>query len=291
VAASTTGATGAVLSVGGALSGARLNQAIRDAQAAGLHVHVSSGIARIDRRRLRVVPLSHEPFLYLEPPAGRSWEEVSKRLVDIAASATALVVLAPAFAMCALAIAVTSRGPVLHRQVRIGRGGRPFTLHKLRTMVVGAEDMIDLVADRNERTGGPLFKVDSDPRVTTVGRILRATSLDELPQLWDVLVGTMSLVGPRPAFPDEVARFDDELRRRHDMRPGITGLWQVEARDNPCFHAYRRLDLFYVDNWSLLFDLAILLQTVPVVVGRAIASLRRRTAAAALAARVDLDLS
>jgi lipopolysaccharide/colanic/teichoic acid biosynthesis glycosyltransferase len=114
----------------------------------------------------------------------------------------------------------------------------------------------------NERTGGPLFKASYDPRVTRIGKLLRAASIDELPQLWNVLNGTMSLVGPRFALPAEVEHFDDELRRRHQMRPGLTGLWQSEARDNPSFSAYRRLDLFYVDNWSLSLDVAILVNTV-----------------------------
>jgi lipopolysaccharide/colanic/teichoic acid biosynthesis glycosyltransferase len=136
---------------------------------------------------------------------------------------------------------------------------------KLRTMVPNAQQMIAHVAALNERTGGPLFKASFDPRVTRIGRFLRATSVDELPQLWNVLNGTMSLVGPRFALPYEVEQFDEELRRRVEMRPGITGLWQSEARDNPSFSAYRRLDLFYVDNWSLLMDAGILVNTVHAV--------------------------
>ena len=122
----------------------------------------------------------------------------------------------------------------------------------------------------NERTGGPLFKASNDPRVTRIGRFLRATSIDELPQLWNVLTGTMSLVGPRFALPHEDAHFDTELQRRHQMRPGITGLWQTEARDNPSFSAYRRLDLLYVDNWSLGLDFAILANTAHAVSVRAL---------------------
>jgi lipopolysaccharide/colanic/teichoic acid biosynthesis glycosyltransferase len=125
----------------------------------------------------------------------------------------------------------------------------------------------------NERKGGPLFKSSSDPRVTRIGRILRATSIDELPQLWDVLTGRMSLVGPRFAMPKEAAQFDEELQRRTAMRPGITGLWQTEARDNPSFSAYRRLDLLYVDNWSLGLDLAILANTLHAVSVRAVRTL------------------
>ena len=128
-------------------------------------------------------------------------------------------------------------------------------------MIVDAEAHLAVLEDDNERTG-PLFKMDHDPRITRIGRFLRATSLDELPQLLNVFNGTMSLVGPRPALPKEVADFPEELNARHRVRPGITGLWQVEARDNPSFEAYLRLDLFYVQNWSLALDLLIMLGTL-----------------------------
>ena len=132
-------------------------------------------------------------------------------------------------------------------------------------MALDADRGVDL-AVINERTDGPLFKAAHDPRVTRVGAVVRALSIDELPQLFNVFTGTMSLVGPRPALPQEVAQFDPELLRRHGVKPGITGLWQLEARDNPSFHAYRRLDLLYVDNWSIGLDLYILLATVPMVI-------------------------
>jgi lipopolysaccharide/colanic/teichoic acid biosynthesis glycosyltransferase len=167
--------------------------------------------------------------------------------------------------VAAFVIKLEDRGPVIHRHSVVGRFGVPITVLKLRTMVPNAEQMISHVAALNERTGGPLFKATHDRRVTRIGRFLRATSIDELPQLWNVLNGTMSLVGPRFALPYEVEQFDEELRRRVDMRPGITGLWQSEARDNPSFSAYRRLDLFYVDNWSLVMDLGILINTVHAV--------------------------
>ena len=152
-------------------------------------------------------------------------------------------------------------------------------VYKLRTMALDADSGVDL-AVINERTDGPLFKAAHDPRVTRVGAVVRALSIDELPQLFNVLTGTMSLVGPRPALPQEVAQFDPELLRRHDVKPGITGLWQLEARDNPSFHAYRRLDLLYVDNWSIGLDLFILLATVPMVIARAMSVCRRERKAA-----------
>ncbi len=158
---------------------------------------------------------------------------------------------------------------MLFRQERVGRDGATFQMTKFRTMVVDAEQRKAELAARNERSG-PLFKMDDreDPRITRIGRFLRATSLDELPQLFNVLHGTMSLVGPRPALQSEVDEFPAELHARHQVRPGITGLWQVEARDNPSFEAYVRLDLFYVQNWSLPLDLVVLLGTVDHIVLR-----------------------
>jgi lipopolysaccharide/colanic/teichoic acid biosynthesis glycosyltransferase len=129
----------------------------------------------------------------------------------------------------------------------------------------------------NERTDGPLFKAAHDPRVTRIGAVVRALSIDELPQLFNVLIGTMSLVGPRPALPHEVAHFDSELLRRHDVKPGITGLWQLEARDNPSFHAYRRLDLLYVDNWSIGLDLYIIVATAPMILAQILNTYRQHS--------------
>jgi lipopolysaccharide/colanic/teichoic acid biosynthesis glycosyltransferase len=163
---------------------------------------------------------------------------------------------------------------VLFRQVRVGRYGRPFTVLKLRTMEVDAEARVAELWSRNERRG-PLFKVSHDPRVTPVGGFLRSTAIDELPQLVNVLTGRMSIVGPRPALPVEAAEFDDDLQRRHLVRPGVTGLWQVEANHKASFDEYRRLDLFYVDNWSLGGDLAVVVDTIQAVSRRVLRALRR----------------
>jgi lipopolysaccharide/colanic/teichoic acid biosynthesis glycosyltransferase len=170
--------------------------------------------------------------------------------------------------IAALAIKLSDRGPVVFRQQRVGRDGRPFRILKLRTMSPDAEERLDDLVGRNERTGGPLFKVTDDPRRTRVGRVLERLSIDELPQLWNVLRGEMSLVGPRPALPSEVEHFDADLLIRLSVPPGVTGLWQVEARDNPSFYAYRRLDMFYVENWSVLLDFSILLGTARVLLVR-----------------------
>jgi lipopolysaccharide/colanic/teichoic acid biosynthesis glycosyltransferase len=180
-----------------------------------------------------------------------------------------LLLAAPVLAVSAVLIKVHDRGPVFFRQQRVGRDGRPFLLFKLRTMSVDAEERRAALLANNDRKG-PLFKVADDPRVTRIGKILRATSIDELPQLVNVILGQMTLVGPRPALPDEVAQFDEELLERHRMTPGITGMWQVEARDDPSFESYRMFDMYYVENWSLSLDLAIIFGTATSVIMRAV---------------------
>ena len=264
------GATGVVV-VAQEFSSDELNELLRNFLTHGVHVRMASGLWRIDHRRLQVTALAHEPFLYLRPATLSSRQLFVKRLLDITVSSAVLLLAGPTMLVAALAVKLSDRGPVLFRQTRIGRDGRPFTVLKFRTMVTDAEARLADLAARNQRHG-PLFKVDRDPRVTRVGRLLRATSLDELPQLFNVLGGSMSLVGPRPALPEEVARFDADLLDRHRMRPGLTGLWQVEARDNVSFYAYRHLDLFYVENWSCALDVVVLASTVPVVATRALRS-------------------
>jgi lipopolysaccharide/colanic/teichoic acid biosynthesis glycosyltransferase len=189
-----------------------------------------------------------------------------KHVFDRAGAALALVFLGPAILLLALAVRSTSRGPAFYLQPRIGLHGRPFRMVKLRTMEVGADDAR---ADLAVALGHPgLFKMVDDPRVTRLGRLLRRWSLDELPQLWNVLGGDMSFVGPRPLPPDEVAADDPEVTRRLLVRPGITGLWQVSGRSDLPWEECVRLDNHYVDNWSLVLDLQILLRTTAVVLRR-----------------------
>jgi len=176
-----------------------------------------------------------------------------------------LLLLAPLLVAVALAVKLTSPGPVVFRQERIGLRSRPFTLLKFRTMVVGADRLLDTLREHNE-ADGPLFKLRHDPRVTRVGRILRRYSIDELPQLVNVLKGEMSLVGPRPPLASEVARYEEWQLDRLEVRPGITGLWQVSGRSELSFEDYVRLDLFYVENWSIAYDLFILSKTIPLLV-------------------------
>jgi lipopolysaccharide/colanic/teichoic acid biosynthesis glycosyltransferase len=192
---------------------------------------------------------------------------IVKRLIDIVGAVTGLVVLSPLLLITGLVMLVREGSPVLFRQTRIGLHGRPFTIYKLRTMVRGAEEKLDEVRHLNERDR-VTFKASHDPRITTVGRWLRKTSIDELPQLWNVLNGSMSLVGPRPPLPGEVVEYDIWHRRRLSMKPGVTGLWQVEARQDADFDRWVERVLVYIDGWSIWLDLKILLRTVPAVLAR-----------------------
>jgi exopolysaccharide biosynthesis polyprenyl glycosylphosphotransferase len=200
------------------------------------------------------------PLLYMDHPDLTGARQAVKSLFDRLAAASALLLLGPLFVAIAIAIKLGDRGPVLFRQVRVGRNGRQFHVCKFRTMVADAEKQRALLEARNEGNG-LLFKIKDDPRITKVGSWLRRTSLDELPQLFNVLVGQMSLVGPRPALPEEAARYGDYVRRRLAVRPGITGLWQVSGRSDLPWEEAIRLDLRYVENWSFALDLQILWKT------------------------------
>lgn len=271
------GATGVFIAPT-AVSCRYLNVLCRELLAAHVHVQVASHLRGIDLRRVVPHPVAHEAMYYVQAARLSPRQEATKRACDAVLGFIALLATLPLTVTAALAILVLDGRPILFRQTRIGRHGVPFTIYKFRTMAADAETkLIDLVAG-NERNG-PLFKLNDDPRVTRVGRLLRESSIDELPQLLNVLKGTMSLVGPRPALPDEIERFDDELRSRHRVKPGITGLWQVHSRDKASFTSYKRLDLFYVENWSVTMDLAILALTVPAVLRRSFDRLlsRRRS--------------
>jgi exopolysaccharide biosynthesis polyprenyl glycosylphosphotransferase len=187
-----------------------------------------------------------------------------KRMLDITLSSIALAMLSPVMLAIAIAVRFGSEGPIFYRAARIGRKGRTFACFKFRTMVVNADKMKADLAHMNEREG-VLFKIVNDPRITKVGRVLRKYSLDELPQFYNVLRGDMSLVGPRPPIASEVEQYDLAHLRRLDVLPGITGLWQVEARQDPSFDSYISLDTAYVENWSFWLDLKILARTVGVV--------------------------
>jgi len=192
---------------------------------------------------------------------GRRPGRFSKRALDVTAGTLCLAASSPLLLAIAIAIKLGDNGPVLFRQVRVGRDGVRFEMWKFRTMVVGAEHQQAELRALNERDA-PLFKIAGDPRITAVGRFLRRTNLDELPQLFNVLAGSMSLVGPRPALPAEVASFSAELRSRERVKPGITGPWQLQAGDDPSIESYRRLDEDYIESWTVALDLRIIVATI-----------------------------
>jgi exopolysaccharide biosynthesis polyprenyl glycosylphosphotransferase len=261
-----------------------LNSLLRDEQGRGRQLYLHPGLSGIDARRVKASPIAHEPLLYVESMSLSRMQGALKRVFDVVVATTLLVLFAPVFAALALLVKLGDGGPVFFRQQRVGKADSRFDMLKFRTMVVDAEARLAALQLDNQRRG-PLFKLDVDPRVTRIGRFLRASSLDELPQLINVVKGEMSLVGPRPALPAEVAEFPIELRERHRVRPGITGLWQVEARDNPSFDAYQRLDLFYVENWSLALDMVVMLGTAEQILLRPV--FNRRTGEMAAPTVVD----
>jgi lipopolysaccharide/colanic/teichoic acid biosynthesis glycosyltransferase len=256
------------------MSSDALNELVHRVSAEGVPVHLWNGLTRVSNIRIRSHAVAHEPFVVVDPPSHSSAQRFVKRALDVTMSLVLIVLAAPLMGIAAALIWAHDRGPVLFRQVRIGKDGRPFTVFKLRTMEVDAEARVGELWELNERRG-PLFKVARDPRVTPIGNFLRSSALDELPQLFNVLAGQMSMVGPRPALPSETVEFDADLQRRHLTKPGVTGLWQVEANHKESFDEYRRLDLFYVDNWSVALDIAIIVDTVPSIGRRALRALRR----------------
>ncbi|MET9859908.1 sugar transferase [Streptomyces smyrnaeus] len=259
------GADTVLVAPGSLLSGARLRALTWAVQDAGLPLVIASGLADVALRRVRPSTAAGLHLLHVDPPVRRGPQVVLKAALDRTGAALGLVLLAPLLGIVAAAIRLDSAGPALYRQTRIGHRGAPFTMWKFRSMAVGAERLRPQLAAANE-VDGPLFKMRADPRVTRVGRVLRRTSLDELPQLWNVLRGEMSLVGPRPPLPEEVAAYGSTALRRLLVKPGLTGPWQVSGRSDLSWDESLALDLRYADNWSLTGDLDLLARTVRAVV-------------------------
>jgi exopolysaccharide biosynthesis polyprenyl glycosylphosphotransferase len=254
---------GALISLN-SVDAADVNRLTRDLTDASFHVALSTGLRDIDLTRMRPQGLDGETLIYVEPTIRNGWRSSAKRAFDLAVAITGLVLTAPFVAVAAILIKLESEGPVFFKQARVGRNGETFEMIKLRSMYRDAEQRKAALLAQNE-SDGPLFKMRNDPRITKVGRVLRKLSIDEFPQFWNVVRGDMSIVGPRPALPSEVAQWDDELHDRLRVLPGITGMWQVSGRSDAGFDAYKRLDLYYVDNWSLLHDLRIVLKTFSAV--------------------------
>jgi exopolysaccharide biosynthesis polyprenyl glycosylphosphotransferase len=247
------------------MDGMRLRELAWELEKTGTDLCVAPALLDVAGPRTTIRPVAGLPLLHVDHPELAGGKQVLKSMFDKAFAASALILLAPLFAAIALAIRFADHGPVFFRQTRVGKDGRDFTLYKFRTMVTDAEQRKHVLAARNEASG-LLFKIRRDPRVTRPGAWLRRWSLDELPQLVNVLLGDMSLVGPRPALPEETARYGDHMRRRLAVKPGITGLWQVNGRSDLPWEEAERLDVRYVENWSFALDLQILWKTGSAVV-------------------------
>jgi exopolysaccharide biosynthesis polyprenyl glycosylphosphotransferase len=241
-----------------------LQGAIDNCETEGVVVTVAVDLFDTKLARSSVTELDGMPLLHFKTTNTKEWELLVKRLFDFAAAGLGMLVLSPFFLIMAILIKTTSKGPVFFKQDRLGLSGRKFALYKFRTMRLGAHDVLSDVTDLNDMTK-PEFREKKTHWITPVGRFMRKFSVDELPQLINVFVGHMSIVGPRPTVPDEVEKYKAWQRRRFSMKPGITCLWQVNGRNNIAFEDWMKLDLEYLDNWSLWLDVKILIKTVPVV--------------------------
>ncbi len=242
-----------------------IEKAILACETEGVEAWLVADFIKTSIARATLDDFCGKPLLVFRTTPDLTWQLIFKRIIDIIGATVGLVVLGPLVMLpAAVAIKLTSPGPVLFRQRRSGLHGRLFTMYKFRSMVDNAE-MLRVELETFNEMSGPVFKMARDPRVTPVGRFLRKTSIDELPQLWNVLRGDMSLVGPRPPIPSEVQQYDAWHRRRLSMKPGLTCLWQISGRNRIGFEHWMKLDLQYIDNWSLWLDFKILLRTIPVV--------------------------
>ncbi len=230
----------------------------------GLGVKITPDVLGAGSERMRVSYLGDTPMLEYQAKGLHGADLLLKRGFDILVSGLGLVLLFPLLLLLAVLVRLDSPGPVFYVSERCGRKGKAFRFYKFRSMRPGAEEELEKLRHLNE-TDGPVFKIRRDPRVTRTGRLLRRLSLDELPQLWNILKGDMSLVGPRPPTPEEVAKYEDWQLRRLEIRPGLTCLWQIGGRSDLSFAEWMKLDLFYLDNWSFWLDLKIILKTVFVV--------------------------
>ncbi|WP_369246710.1 sugar transferase [Streptomyces sp. R41] len=246
------------------LSGDRLRRLSWALHDRGCPLMVLPGIIEVARRRVRLTSVAGLTLLHIAPPTRDGAQTFVKAAMDRLGTLLLIGALGPLFAVLALAVRLGSPGPVFYRQTRVGRNGVQFPMWKFRTMVVDADRLQSDLEAANENDGH-MFKMRRDPRVTSVGRFLRRYSLDELPQLVNVLLGHMSLVGPRPPLPEEVARYDEVEMRRLDVKPGLTGLWQVSGRSDLSWHETVSLDLRYVDNWSWSWDVSVMARTVRAV--------------------------
>jgi exopolysaccharide biosynthesis polyprenyl glycosylphosphotransferase len=250
------------ITTGPGMSPEVLRQLSWDLEGTGIDIVVAPALLDVAGPRIMARPVTGLPFLHVEKPELSGPRQFLKATVEWTFASVAFLFIAPIIAVLCLAIRLDSPGRPVFRQTRVGRGGREFTVFKLRTMYADAESLLDSLREHNDVRGGMLFKIKEDPRITRVGKWLRRWSLDELPQLWNVVRGDMALVGPRPPLPSEVSQYDRHVSRRLLVRPGITGLWQVSGRSNLSWTDSVRLDLYYIENWSLALDALIVWKTV-----------------------------
>ncbi|MBN3038427.1 MAG: sugar transferase [Candidatus Omnitrophica bacterium] len=242
----------------------RIQETIAACETQGVRTSVAADLFELKVARAQQTDLNGFPLLSFETTFGQEWQLLAKRTFDLFSSFMGLLFLSPLLVLTGILVKITSRGPVLFKQKRLGVNGRIFTLFKFRTMYSDAEKELSKLEHLNEMDG-PVFKIKSDPRITPLGKFLRRSSIDELPQLFNVLLGQMSIVGPRPPLPSEVNRYEHWQARRLSLRPGLTCLWQVNGRNKISFEQWVELDLKYIDNWSLWLDFKILMKTIPVV--------------------------
>jgi exopolysaccharide biosynthesis polyprenyl glycosylphosphotransferase len=259
------GADTVAVAAGASVGPARLRRLSWQLEGTDTDLVVAPGLMEVAGPRLHIRPMTGLPLLHVEEPEFAGARRVVKAVVDRSLAVLAFLMFFPLLLGCWLAVRLSSPGPAIFKQTRTGQDGREFTLLKFRSMFVDAEQRKAELEDRNERAEGLLFKIRDDPRVTPVGRWLRKFSLDELPQLVNVIQGKMSLVGPRPPLPAEVALYQDDVRRRLLVKPGLTGLWQISGRSDLDWDESVRLDLRYVENWSFTLDLMILWKTMSTV--------------------------
>lgn len=242
----------------------RIENAIYQCENEGVSSAVSVDLYRPKFAKMRLSDLAGIPLLIYQTSMAEEWQLFIKRCIDLSVSFISLLLLSPFLITIVILVKITSRGPVFYRQIRSGKYGRKFTLYKFRSMHAGADSQKENL-DKHNEMNGPVFKMKKDPRITKLGKFLRRFSIDELPQLFNVLIGDMSLVGPRPPIPDEVHMYETWQRRRLSMKPGITCIWQVSGRNNVDFEEWMEMDLKYIDGFSLWFDLKILVRTFFVV--------------------------
>lgn len=262
------GADTAIITSSDALSADRLRELSWQLEPGHQHLIVAPSLTDIGGPRIHTRPVAGLPLIHVETPRYSGGKTHSKRLFDVVAAAGLILLLSPVLVATAIGIRLSSPGPALFRQPRTGKNGERFSMLKFRSMVPDAEQQLDGLRDASDAGNIMLFKMKDDPRVTPLGRVIRRYSIDELPQLFNVLRGEMSLIGPRPPLPTEVEEYERHVHRRFLVKPGVTGLWQVSGRSNLSWEESVRLDLYYVENWTITGDLVILFRTASAVLAR-----------------------